>query len=114
VPKSTPPSEIFRKRLLQAREMRQLTQAELAAKAGLPPAAISHFETGGRKPSFENLVKLAEALSVTTDFLLGREPEPEAAGEEIAALFRDLGKASAADQEFIRDLLATRKKKRGP
>ena len=111
--KSTSPSETFRKRLLAAREMRQLTQAQLAEKAGLAAAAISHFETGGRKPSFENLVKVAEALSVTTDYLLGREKEPEAAGEEVAALFRDLGRASAADQEFIRDLLKTRKRKTG-
>lgn len=93
--------------------MRKLTQAQLAERAGLPAAAVSHFETGARKPSFENLVKLSEALSVTTDFLLGRETEPGAAGEEVAALFRDLGKASAADQEFIRDLLKARLKRKG-
>jgi transcriptional regulator with XRE-family HTH domain len=98
---------------VEAREMRKLTQAQLAAKAGLPAAAISHFETGGRKPSFESLVKLAEALSVTVDYLLGREIDPSAAGEEAAALFRDLDKASAADREFIRDLLKTRQGKQG-
>lgn len=113
VAKSSPPSEIFRKRLLAAREMRKLTQAQLGEKARLPAAAISHFETGGRKPSFENLVKLAEALSVTTDYLLGREFEPEAAGKEAVALFRGLDKASDADREFIRDLLKTRQRKRG-
>ncbi len=110
--KSSPPSAIFRKRLLEAREMRKLTQAQLAEKAGLPAAAISHFETGERKPSFENLVKLAEALSVSADYLLGREREPQAAGEEATALFRDLAKASAADQEFIRDILKTRMKRK--
>lgn len=111
--KSSPPSAIFPKRLLAAREMRELTQAQLAEKAGLPAAAISHFETGGRKPSFENLVKLSEALGVSTDYLLGREAEPEAAGKEAAALFRDLAKASAADQELIRVLLKSRTKQRG-
>ena len=35
-------------------------------------SAISHFETGTRKPSFDNLRRLADALDVTTDYLLGR------------------------------------------
>ena len=55
--------------------MRELTQAQLAEKAGIPAGTISHFENEVRKPSFDNLVKLAEALAVTTDFLLGRETE---------------------------------------
>ena len=110
---SSPPSEIFRKRLVDAREMRKLTQAELAAKAKLPAGAISHFETGQRRPSFENLLKLADALSVTVDYLLGRKLEPEGAGEEAAALFRDLARASDADRELIRDLIRMRQSKPG-
>ena len=109
--RSTEPSKAFAKRLLKAREMRELTQAQLAAKAKLPSGTISHFENGVRKPSFDNLVKLAEALAVSTDYLLGREAEPTGAGEEIAALFRDISKVSDADREFIRDIVEARKKK---
>jgi len=69
---STPPSEIFPERLRAAREYRGLTQGQLAERAELQPSAISHFETGARKPSFDNLRLLADTLDVTTDYLLGR------------------------------------------
>lgn len=69
---TTRPSEVFSDRLRIARERRGLNQAELAKRAGLQGSAISHFETGGRKPSFDNLRRLADALEVTTDYLLGR------------------------------------------
>lgn len=69
---STSPSSIFPGRLRTAREYRGLTQGELAKQAGLQSSAVSHFETGARKPSFDNLRRLADTLDVTTDYLLGR------------------------------------------
>src|SRR5690606_10858354 len=74
IPMSTPSSK-FPEQLEKARRLRNLNQAELAKASGLQASAISHFETGSRKPSFDNLRKLADALSVTTDFLLGRTDE---------------------------------------
>lgn len=75
MPPSRPLSDIFPERLRTAREKRGLSQGELAARAGLQPSAISHFETGTRKPSFDNLRRLADALEATTDYLLGRVSE---------------------------------------
>ncbi len=49
----------------------ELSQEALAKRADLQPSAISHFETGTRKPSFDNHRKFADALEVTTDFLIG-------------------------------------------
>ncbi|MDA8381618.1 MAG: helix-turn-helix transcriptional regulator, partial [Betaproteobacteria bacterium] len=40
------PPDIFQERLRTARRMRGMEQAQLAAKAGLPAASISHFEKG--------------------------------------------------------------------
>jgi transcriptional regulator with XRE-family HTH domain len=77
---STSSSRAFPERLRAARELRELSQSQLANKAGLQASAISHFETGTRKPSFENLRRLAIALDVTTDFLLGRTNEPSGLG----------------------------------
>lgn len=51
------------------------SQEKLAKKADLSAAAISHFETGKRLPSFENLVKLADAFDVSIDRLIGRNHE---------------------------------------
>lgn len=58
--------------LRECRERRGWTQSELAAKCGLKPSAISHFETGGRVPSAGNLIRLADALDVTLDVLCKR------------------------------------------
>lgn len=69
--------DIFRDRLKKTRENRELSQSQLAELIGLPPSSISHFENGPRKPSFDNLKKLAGALHVSIDFLLGTSNEQE-------------------------------------
>jgi len=78
----------FAARLVAARNAKELKQEELAEKSGLQTAAISHFETGNRKPSLDNLRKLSEALNVTSDFLLGRTDEMTGYAQ-TEAVFRD-------------------------
>ena len=67
----------WRKRLgARIRIMRQffgLTQAELAARTGLPKATIASYETGKRAASGKNLIALSRTLGVSTDWLLGAE-----------------------------------------
>lgn len=89
--------EILRK----TRQERGLSQADLAVKCGLQPSAISHFEAGRRSPSFDNLRRLADALNVTIDYLLGRQPAPQTAGPAAEQLFRDFEQMSADDQETL-------------
>ncbi|MFA6234126.1 MAG: helix-turn-helix transcriptional regulator [Bacteroidota bacterium] len=102
--KSTKSSELFPARLRLAREKRGLSQGDMAIRAGLQPSAISHFETGTRKPSFDNLRKLADALEVTTDYLLGRVTEFQAmAGAD--QLHRDFDRLSIQDREFAEQIL---------
>jgi transcriptional regulator with XRE-family HTH domain len=93
--------------------MRELSQEGLAKRANLQPSAISHFETGTRKPSFDNLRRLADALEVTTDFLLGRVDEMEETAE-ADRLHRHLGQLSAEDRDVADNILkalAARKSK---
>lgn len=66
----------FAVRLAEQRQRRGLTQAQLAAKTGLNSAAISHFETEERRPSFANLFRLVTALDVSADYLIGRSEKP--------------------------------------
>ncbi|MAB53452.1 helix-turn-helix transcriptional regulator [Marinobacter sp.] len=89
--------EDFGDRLRFARNARALNQTELAARAGLQPSAIGHFERGGRKPSFENIAALAKALSVTSDYLLGLTDAPTVS----SSVFRDEERLSARDIDFI-------------
>lgn len=114
VSKSNDPSFIFPERLRTARKKRNLRQGNLAARAGLQTSAISHFETGTRKPSFDNLRRLADALDVTTDYLLGRVTDTQAlAGTDV--LYRHLDHLTSEDRDIAEDflkLLADRAKDR--
>ena len=58
-------------RLKQVREMRKMSQSELAKLSRLPPASISNFESGKRLPSLQSILALQRVLRVTADFLLG-------------------------------------------
>lgn len=99
------PSEIFQERLKIAREgLRKWSQTELGRRAEMPPSSIAHFETGSRKPSFDTLRRLANALEVTTDYLLGRSDKPGLA-EAGDPLYRDMGKLTGRDRELARDFL---------
>jgi len=60
-------------RIVQRRKELGLNQTELANKAGLKPSAISQYESGERKPSYEALIKLSGALQVSTDYLIGSD-----------------------------------------
>lgn len=87
--------------LKKTRETKGLSQLDLANKAGMQPSAISHFESGRRAPSFDNLKKLADALAVTIDYLLGRETVPASAGPAAQKLFRNFEQMSAEDQDDL-------------
>ena len=101
---SSRPSTAFPERLRIARTTRGLSQEALADRASLQPSAISHFETSNRKPSFDNLRRLADALSVTTDYLIGRVDEMEdvATAERI---HRHMNQLTGADLDFAEHFL---------
>ena len=102
--KPTPHSHVFPKRLRAAREFRMLNQGQLALRAKLQASAVSHFETGARKPSFDNLKRLADALNVTTDYLLGRVDDPAGlAGAE--RIHRHLSQLTGSDRKTAEDMI---------
>ena len=94
-------SENFTDRLKAARERRGLSQTDLAKLTGLQPSAVSHFETGNRAPSFDNLKRLADALGVSIDYLLGRDKSPDVATPVAEKIFRDFSKMTSSDQETL-------------
>ena len=96
----------FPERLKAARKLRGLSQAELAKRSRFQPSAISRFETGASRPSFENLRRLASSLDVLTDYLLGLVDEPTGAGAPSDPLYRDYEKLTSAQREFARKFMA--------
>jgi transcriptional regulator with XRE-family HTH domain len=95
-------SENFAERLTTIRKSKNLSQSDVATRAGLQVAVISFFETARRKPSFDNLLKLADALSVSTDYLLGRQVAR--VSSTTGKLLRDFEKLSIKDQAVIVDM----------
>lgn len=94
-------ADIFADRLRAAREVRKMSQSDLAEKTGLMPSAVSHFETGRRSPSFANLKVLSDALKVTTDYLIGRSDSMEVSNSVSIKLLRHARKMSDEDLETI-------------
>ncbi|AOG06909.1 helix-turn-helix domain-containing protein [Bosea sp. RAC05] len=98
------PTDMFPERLKAARDLRGWSQNDLALRCGMPQSSVGHFEGGTRKPSFDTLSRLANALEVTADYLLGRVDDPGRA-EAGDPLFRDIGKLSGGDRELAKDFL---------
>jgi transcriptional regulator with XRE-family HTH domain len=108
--------EVFKNRLRSARDRRGVSQTQLAEAANMPSSSISHFEAGKRKPSFDNLKRLATALDVTTDYLLGRVQEMHSVGA-AEKIHRHLANMSSSDLNFadkMIELLAQKNSGRSP
>lgn len=56
------------KRIREARESADLTQAELSQKSGLPQSHISRLEQGQHSPTAKTLEKIATALKLPQSF----------------------------------------------
>lgn len=63
-------------RLKHLREQRDLTQDELSEMLGIGYAQMNRYENGKTEPGPEAIVKIASALEVTTDYLLGLVDNP--------------------------------------
>ena len=68
---SPSPSESFGVRLARLRKERGFTQVELAEKSGMIQALVSDYERDKLRPYADVVVRLALALDVSTDELLG-------------------------------------------
>lgn len=91
-------------RIKQRRRELKMTQTELAKEANLTPAAISQFESGTRKPSFNTLSSLSDALKVTTDYLLGKKDrgyEDLLADPRVNLMFRGMMDFTERDKETL-------------
>lgn len=86
-----------RVRLRIARELRDLTQTDLATAVGVTPAAVSQFESTGAaaRPSATTLTRIAETLDVPVDFFIER---PGVDPAEQITFFRSLRSTTKREQ----------------
>lgn len=65
-------------RIRLARKQAGMTQKELAAKLGISYVGVSQWERDVRNPKMETLQRIASAIGVRTDVLLGQDTFKEA------------------------------------
>lgn len=53
-------------RIRYLRNLREMTQSEMAKKAGISQGSLAHFESGRASPSVKTLMAMAEALDINT------------------------------------------------
>lgn len=85
-------------RLKETRDMKGLTQRELASIAGMNEVQLSRYENSKMEPALSTLENLARKLDVSTDYLLGLTNDPR----------KHYGDTEIADEE--RTILETYRK----
>ena len=59
-------------RIKELRQKRNITQIRLSTEIEVSQETISAYENGKAEPRLDNLVKIADFLNTSTDYLLGR------------------------------------------
>lgn len=77
-------------RLKAIRKEKKATIQAVSAGSGIALRTYQNYEYGKREISAEALVKLADYYKVTTDYLLGREPEEEKTEDKFIQIYSEL------------------------
>lgn len=97
----------FSERLKESRKQARLTQVEIAEVLGISQPAYASWERGTKKPTQENLVKIAQILNVSVDYLVGNSEEKADELHNIELLFRmnSKGLTEAEKAVFKKELI---------
>lgn len=91
----------FSERLKNLRKQAHLTQTDVAEKLGISQQAYASWERGVKKPTQENLVKIAQILKVSVDYLVGNLQETSDELDNIELLFRMNSKGLTDEEKEI-------------
>lgn len=93
----------FSERLKELRKQAHLTQVELAKRLGIGQSSYADWERGKKNPTQENLIKLAQILNVSVDYLVGNSDEENTNKEleDIELLFRMSSKGLTDEEKEI-------------
>lgn len=78
----------FSERLKNLRKQAGLTQVDVAGELGISQQAYASWERGVKRPTQENLVKIAQILNVSVDYLVGNLEKKSDELDNIELLFR--------------------------
>jgi len=65
----------FAETLRQLIEEANISQKELAREIKMSPSTLANYVQGSRSPDYDTLMSIAGYFNVTTDYLLGFQPE---------------------------------------
>lgn len=91
----------FSERLKSLRKQAGLTQVDVAEELGISQPAYASWERGVKKPTQENLVKIAQILNVSVDYLVGNSEEKADELDNIEFLFRMNSKGLTKEEKEI-------------
>lgn len=111
--------ETFSKNLRRYRELRGLTQAELALKSGVHRNSIALYEKGSQFPTLEKVAPIAAALGVeeTDLFYPGEPPKPVQLKPDLLSAFDMIAEArknlKKGDPKAVQELISRLLKEEG-
>ena len=91
----------FSERLKELRKKANVTQVEVAEKLGISQPAYASWERGIKKPTQENLVKIAQVLNASVDYLVGNSEEKSDELDNIQLLFRMNSKGLTDEEKKV-------------
>lgn len=89
----------FGQRLAALRRARGLTQTDLGEKVGISQRMVAYYEVQNGNPPATLLTRLARALQVTTDELIGQDPRPIRGNPRNLRLWRKLSRVEQLSPE---------------
>jgi len=99
----------FKVRLKEERTRKKLSQNELANTIGVHVTNISRYERGENRPTTDVLKKLADALDVTTDYLMNGSTADLASesisDKELLSLFKRVNMLSTDKKKVVKEFL---------
>ena len=91
----------FSERLKDLRKQAGLTQVDVAERLGISQPAYASWERGAKKPTQENLVKIAQVLNVSVDYLVGNSEDKSDELDNIELLFRMNSKGLSEEEKEV-------------
>lgn len=96
----------FSARLLEQRKAKNWSQGDLAQRIDTSAPIVGRYERGDMSPSIEVAARIAQALGVSLDYLLGLHELPDLlADQTMLARWQALVALTPADQRAILDTL---------
>lgn len=96
-------------RLLETRKAKGISQQELARLAKVHFTNVGKYERGEATPASDILNRIAQALDVTTDFLMNGTMQDKSAeaisDEELLSQFRKIEKLPADKKKLVKEFL---------